>query len=89
MVNDLTPVKWLVAHPWTMAWVGFAKGMVVGAVLTTAVYRSRERKERNALGDTDLQGRSAESDGRARIGSALSSVPPSESPTSAPASSAQ
>jgi hypothetical protein len=46
MVNDLTPAKWLVAHPWTMAWIAFAKGMVIGAVITTAVYRSRERKER-------------------------------------------
>ena len=44
MVNDLTPVKWLVAHPWTMAWVAFAKGMVIGAAITAAVYRSRERK---------------------------------------------
>ena len=50
MVNDLTPVKGLVAHPWTMAWVGFAKGMVVGAVITTAVHRSRERKEREGNG---------------------------------------
>jgi len=70
MVNDLTPVKWLVAHPWTMAWVAFAKGMVIGAMITTAVYRSRARKERNALGDTDLQGRSVESDGRALLSEA-------------------
>lgn len=70
MVNDLTPVKWLVAHPWTMAWVAFVKGMVIGAVITAAVYRSRERKERNALGDTDPQGRSVESDGRALLSEA-------------------
>ena len=70
MVNDLTPVMWLVAHPWTMAWVAFVKGMVIGAVITAAVYRSRERKERNALGDTDLQGRSVESDGRALLSEA-------------------
>ena len=70
MVNDLTPVKWLVVHPWTMTWVAFAKGMVIGAVITAAVYRSRERKERNALGDTDLQGRSVESDGRALLSEA-------------------
>ncbi len=70
MVNDLTPVKWLVAHPWTMAWVALAKGIVIGAVITIVVYRSRERKERNALDDTDLQGRSVESDGRALVSEA-------------------
>ena len=53
-----------------MAWVAFVKGMVIGAVITAAVYRSRERKERNALGDTDLQGRSVESDGRALLSEA-------------------
>lgn len=43
-----TVLRWFVTHPWTMAWVAFFKGAVVGALAMAAVQRRRERSEREA-----------------------------------------
>ncbi len=44
-------LRWLAGHPWLMAWVAFAKGAILGAWITAAVYRGRER----VVGETQAE----------------------------------
>lgn len=38
-------LRWVIAHPWIMAWAAFAKGAILGTLITATVYRRRECKE--------------------------------------------
>ena len=48
-------LRWVTAHPWLMAWAAFAKGAILGTLITATVYLGRERKEGGGLAASDPQ----------------------------------
>ena len=48
-------LRWFTTHPWRMAWVAFAKGVILGALVTAAVCRRREREEGRAPATADVR----------------------------------